>query len=202
MVGEPKRGEIIAELKTHLDDLNNKNPSTLGEPKQLAKQYNQAHLGIFYDPRRLLWAPALIWLTMLLSIFGSYYAGFSLMRDGETTPARPDLTVTNVLFTTLIPVAAFLIGLLIIHSLSRFENSNKMIWKMAAILFGVGSTFFFLNLLFTGMAYGSIFTSLIFFIGVSMIANVKPVIILFILLWFGLKLLRWLDRYKLFSTHS
>lgn len=46
LVGPPKREEILAELKTHLDDLGANDPTTLGDPKALARQYNETHVGL------------------------------------------------------------------------------------------------------------------------------------------------------------
>lgn len=46
-VAEPKWGEIIAELKTHIDELpdDNQPAIALGDPKQLAARYNRTHVG-------------------------------------------------------------------------------------------------------------------------------------------------------------
>lgn len=46
-VAEPKRREIIAELKTHLAEPGGTDPfTTLADPKQLARRYNRIHIGL------------------------------------------------------------------------------------------------------------------------------------------------------------
>ncbi len=45
LVGSPKREEILAELKTHMGELESDDSAVLGNPKVLAWQYNRTHIG-------------------------------------------------------------------------------------------------------------------------------------------------------------
>lgn len=46
LVAEPKRSEIIRELRQHGEQ-------QLGNPKRLAQEYNRTHIGFFYSPKRV-----------------------------------------------------------------------------------------------------------------------------------------------------
>ncbi len=62
-VGEPKRSEIIAELQEHLHRAETIN--RMGNPKKVALEENQIHIGFFADPWRLYLIPVALLVLQL-----------------------------------------------------------------------------------------------------------------------------------------
>lgn len=66
-VGEPKRSELILELRSHLEESDNKQTEiVLGHPKTLAIEYNQVHLGWLNNKFNFFIFPFIVGLLYLL----------------------------------------------------------------------------------------------------------------------------------------
>lgn len=93
LVGEPKRGEILAELKTHLDDLNGADPLTLGSPKCLAQAESRIYLRFLCSPLLLFAMPVLMLIILTaLKVFASVETSAQLFDGPGTEP------LNNILF--------------------------------------------------------------------------------------------------------
>lgn len=79
-VAEPKRGEIIAEIVTHLDEVDG-GPKALGDPKTLAKRFNRTHIGMLGN-RFMFHALPLVAVIIILI---DKLSGIPALRAGRLT---------------------------------------------------------------------------------------------------------------------
>lgn len=123
LVDEPKRSEILAELRQHAQ------AKALGEPKRIAREYNRTHIGFFSSNIRMLLVPAffcavLVVLNMLwngitvlgtffhLSLWGGYFS-YSIIG--------------------IVVVAILVICTLVTHSLSRWQQPARILLVMVPV---------------------------------------------------------------------
>lgn len=153
LVGKPKREEIIAELQSHLAELSKSaDPSVaIGDPKQLAREYNRTHLGFFSTWLRLLLPMPLLWLGMMATVFFSHIIGFSetnfvTAENAEYSLHIPSMPVTSAILM-VIPwrVIGFAYGITVLSgfTLAFFATAlytpGSLVVKIAGgLLAGIG----------------------------------------------------------------
>lgn len=91
-VAEPKRNEILAELKTHLEEA--ENPKILGNPKRLARSYNRTHIGLLFSPLRI--HLAIIFIAFAFSLAHLLTIAY-LVTGQELTGSTPPELLRDVL---------------------------------------------------------------------------------------------------------
>ncbi|MBI4093120.1 MAG: hypothetical protein HY420_04320 [Candidatus Kerfeldbacteria bacterium] len=135
-VGEPKRGEIIAELKTHLDEIDGGDPFTaLGDPRELTRKYNRTHIGFFSTSTRLFITPfAIVTINLIVTIILRVLP--DRWNNTPNTPPLPDASVFGFMLIVVIPVAAALLfGRALAKTLRSWQLLRlTMVWTFVAIL--------------------------------------------------------------------
>jgi len=127
-VGGPERDEIIAEMKSHLEE---EMAEKLGDPKQLAEKSNRVHLGLFSSMRKLLW--------LRLGTFLIFEIGWTWLSietyAGSVSRQAAWIYVMNII-ALLIPVVVFMYGSYSIgHMRRRWLNIG--IWASTFAISGV-----------------------------------------------------------------
>jgi hypothetical protein len=110
-VGGPQRDEIIAEMKSHLEEEGTKK---LGDPKMLAQKSNRVHLGFFSSFKMLLW--------LRMTVFLVFESGWLLvsLQYFSSSPAREWWWVYSVnIITQLFPALVFIYGSYLIGHFRR-----------------------------------------------------------------------------------
>lgn len=136
-VGEPKRAEIIAELRTHFDE-HGSDPATLGDPKRLAQQYNRTHVGILGEQPYLHLTP----IVTLLAIFFIHAIRLSLWQHGilNSYVESNEIVAFEFWITLCVPfVVAFFVGRALIRTYRPIADFFGLIISSFTfgILFGV-----------------------------------------------------------------
>ncbi len=101
IVGQPRRSEILAELKNHIDELGETGgiERLLGEPSRLAERYNRTHVGVLSTP----------WLILSIPILAvGLITGLKILFNVGSMPPFMELTNSNLLFQ----IASMIIWLL------------------------------------------------------------------------------------------
>ncbi len=137
-VGDTKRGDIIAELNTHLEELSsNEHPETvLGDPKPLATRYNRTHIGFFSSDARIAATPfAIAALNLAFMIILRTLP--DRWNAASNAPPLPDASAYAFIVMVLVPIAA---ALLIGRALARTDRpwqriKAAMLWAFSAIAF-------------------------------------------------------------------
>lgn len=86
-VGEPKRSELIVEIRNHLEELDQKSSveTPLGDPQKLAQKLNRTHIGIFSSPTLLFATPVAIMMLMLALTLVFYHFKLQVQSFGVYT---------------------------------------------------------------------------------------------------------------------
>lgn len=125
-VADPKRGEIIAEIRGHLAEKQN-----LGDPRRLAHEYNQVHLGLVGSSPAIFLLPWVLALPFIL--FANAYYDFGAWGS-----------LTSNVATTFANIAYLLVPLWIGHSAARMKAARMTIWRFSASTALTTVTWFFL----------------------------------------------------------
>lgn len=138
-VAEPKRGEILAELKTHLDELDDgTDPVTqLGHPTKLANKYNQAHLGIFSSPFTILITPFIAWALIVYARIWAFRAEYLYNGNGPFMQLGQYLPML-IAVVTVIGLSALVIG-----SLAMQHRPWKLFSILLVLTTLIGASIFF-----------------------------------------------------------
>lgn len=166
LVGSPKREEILAELKTHMDELRAVDAAELGNPKSLARQYNRTHVGLLGSRIRMFGFVTLTGLLLGLLDFANWI--------GWKVFWRPDMSSLSslrghvpVLFLTLSDqkmwlqfvfplITAFFLG----WTLTRVHRSGRLYFFLTATGLFAGTLFGSITSLYQGPSWDNPATGL------------------------------------------
>lgn len=122
-VGEPKRGELLAELQDHL---NENNILHSDNPTLLAEKYNNTHLGIFSSWKRLVWLAVASFTIFeactMLDISGAF-------RRPGSFPAT--LATITGFFNNNMPILLTVIGA---HAISTMHHRWRLLTRWVLLL--------------------------------------------------------------------
>jgi hypothetical protein len=107
-VGGQQREEIIAEVKSHLEE---EGPEKIGDPKLLAQKSNRVHLGFFSSFAKLLWLRLITFL-----IFEFIYFIFYLLTKSQSLFYWLD---RGTYIFEFLPSVIFLFGCLMLRHMHR-----------------------------------------------------------------------------------
>lgn len=143
LVGEPKRVEIIAELKTHISE---GGIEQMGDPKSLARAYNITHLGSWRSVLWMFFAPFIAWFAIMI-LWGRLHNGY----DPELTYSLSGAKVLWYHWGQLVLPIVVVLGLsvLVIRTLGKMVQPWGVFIALLVLTFGIGTA------LFTSIDYGS-----------------------------------------------
>lgn len=193
LIGSPKREEILAELKTHFDELGMDDPMVLGDPKALARKYNRTHLGLVYSPVRLFAIPVVVSAVIYLINFLAERLTMNVSRIVEGQEIL-DLTQPTYFMGTMMKgwllLIPFLVVILVAKSLARWMHPLSwffriLVWSffcmkgvfLAIVLphLGIGYAYDFLEIFMGGSVMALLFCLAFFAVGSFTIMLATPV---------------------------
>ncbi len=137
LVGEPKRGEILAELSQHIKELKPDADiiASIGNPNQLARTYNRTHIGLLHSR-------VLLFLMPLVSIFLAYASAIIAHRlEWVCIPNSYGGCSTPLTIVPFFALAGLLIMICIAigRALTRMYKRGQNMIMLALILFVVST---------------------------------------------------------------
>ncbi|MBI2984216.1 MAG: hypothetical protein HYY50_01150 [Candidatus Kerfeldbacteria bacterium] len=148
-VGQPKRAELIAELKAHLLELgpDDDPDQALGRPADMATGYNRLYLGLLDRPWKVTSAAILyvVFVAVMkwweLASFRHHWPGWNLLQEDDRGFSL--YLYVQLLFPL---VSAALLGRII----ARYHQAARLFTATWIITMIIGATFGLMNDLYTG----------------------------------------------------
>lgn len=126
-VAEPKRSEIIAEIKTHLFE--SQNSGDFGDPKRLAARYNRTHIGFWYSEFK-------VSVTLVLWCFANTFAHLLIidrLRLQSSFTGNTPLEITRDLTGILGIIGPIILSIWFAFGVFKIQKPLRVFWNVMLI---------------------------------------------------------------------